>query len=230
MLLFWQRQEKTSLLVPAMDMRFFLTWFFLGMQLLFYLLLLNCGVRLLCEAEQMLCGILNIPYGVMRGMLILKCIICRPVQKPLVTNDSALQSSPLLICVCIATSIQCSSSYLDLFACSMCCSHLTYLIQLTTLPLHSTVHESLRQGYRLRHLEMQCSIAFENFSVCSFYFVIKWSMKISQVDCGSYSVYLYLPLSPSKLCPSFFFRITQKKHRCFDIAVPYSIAEGMCVS
>lgn len=54
MLLFWQRQENTSMLVPAMEVRFLLTWFFLGMELLFYLLLLNRGVRLLCEAEQML--------------------------------------------------------------------------------------------------------------------------------------------------------------------------------
>lgn len=56
-----------------------MTDFFLETLLLFYLLLLSCGVRLLSEAEQMLCGILNIPYVSMKGMLILKCIICRAI-------------------------------------------------------------------------------------------------------------------------------------------------------
>lgn len=52
------------------------------------------------------------------------------------------------------------------------------------------MHESSRQGYKLCHLEIQYSIGNENVFLCA-PFVMKWSMKISQVDCGSYSVYLY---------------------------------------
>lgn len=66
-------------MVPAAEVRFCLTWFFLGMELLFYLLLLNCGVRCLNEDEQMQCGILNIPYVSTQGALILKCIIYRAI-------------------------------------------------------------------------------------------------------------------------------------------------------
>lgn len=86
-------RSRRRLLYQFQQWRCFLTQLFLGMELLFYFLLQNCGVRFLCEAEQMLCSILNIPYVAKQGMFILKCVICRAILKPLGTNDSALQCS-----------------------------------------------------------------------------------------------------------------------------------------
>lgn len=97
--------------------------------------------------------------------------------------------------ICIATKIQCSGLYLDLSACSMCCSHLSDLLNFFVTLQHSAwIFEAGLQVLSFRN-PVQYRI-WEYVSVCLFYF--KRSIKISQVDCGSFSVYLYLPLSSLK--------------------------------